>query len=163
MPASHIYEVEDNFWDIGEGPSGPDTEIFYDRGQSFNNLPEDDPESYPGGENERYEEIWNIVFSQYNHLPDGRYVDQPHKNIDTGMGLERLVSVIQGTKTNFETDLFLPIIKATEKLSAGKTYGNGGRDDVASRSLRTTRAQSPLPLATALCPATRAAATCCAA
>ncbi|KRN23046.1 alanine--tRNA ligase [Lacticaseibacillus camelliae] len=131
VPASHIYEVEDNFWDIGEGPSGPDTEIFYDRGQSFNNLPEDDPESYPGGENERYEEIWNIVFSQYNHLPDGRYVDQPHKNIDTGMGLERLVSVIQGTKTNFETDLFLPIIKATEKLSAGKTYGNGGRDDVA--------------------------------
>lgn len=131
VPASHIYEVEDNFWDIGEGPSGPDTEIFYDRGQSFNNLPEDDPESYPGGENERYEEIWNIVFSQYNHLPDGRYVDQPHKNIDTGLGLERLVSVIQGTKTNFETDLFLPIIKATEKLSAGKTYGKGGQDDVA--------------------------------
>ncbi|MFD1393225.1 alanine--tRNA ligase [Lacticaseibacillus jixianensis] len=131
VPASHIYEVEDNFWDIGEGPSGPDTEIFYDRGQSFNNLAEDDPENYPGGENERYEEIWNIVFSQYNHLPDGRYVDQPHKNIDTGMGLERLVSVIQGTKTNFETDLFLPIIKATEQLSAGKTYGQGGRDDVA--------------------------------
>lgn len=131
VPADHIYEVEDNFWDIGEGPSGPDTEIFYDRGQAFNNLPEDDPESYPGGENERYEEIWNIVFSQYNHLPDGRYVDQPHKNIDTGLGLERLVSVIQGTKTNFETDLFMPIIQATEKLSDGRQYGKDQRDDIA--------------------------------
>lgn len=131
VPASHIFEVEDNFWDIGEGPSGPDTEIFYDRGQSFSDLPEDDPENYPGGENERYEEIWNIVFSQYNHLPDGRYVDQPHKNIDTGMGLERLVSVIQGTKTNFETDLFMPIIKATEKMSAGHVYGEDKQADVA--------------------------------
>ena len=131
VPASHIFEVEDNFWDIGEGPSGPDTEIFYDRGQSFSDLPEDDPENYPGGENERYEEIWNIVFSQYNHLSDGRYVDQPHKNIDTGMGLERLVSVIQGTKTNFETDLFMPIIKATEKMSAGHVYGEDKQADVA--------------------------------
>ncbi|KRM71544.1 alanine--tRNA ligase [Lacticaseibacillus brantae] len=130
LPESHIIEVEDNFWDIGEGPSGPDSEIFYDRGQAFNNLPEDDPESYPGGENERYLEVWNIVFSEFNHLPDGRYVEQPHKNIDTGMGLERLVSVIQNTKTNFETDLFMPIIEATQKLSAGKAYGQNDKDDV---------------------------------
>ncbi|WP_155286415.1 alanine--tRNA ligase [Lacticaseibacillus zhaodongensis] len=126
----HIYEAEDNFWDIGGGPCGPDSEIFYDRGQEMNNLPEDDPESYPGGENERYLEIWNIVFSQFNHLPDGRIVDQPHKNIDTGMGLERVVSVMQNTPTNFETDLFMPIIKATEKLSAGKKYGVNKEDDV---------------------------------
>ena len=60
----HLIADEDNFWDIGQGPSGPDTEIFYDRGQEFNNLADDDPENYPGGENERYLEIWNIVFSQ---------------------------------------------------------------------------------------------------
>ncbi|WP_225048894.1 alanine--tRNA ligase [Lacticaseibacillus kribbianus] len=130
LPESKIFEVEDNFWDIGEGPSGPDSEIFYDRGQAFNNVAEDDPENYPGGENERYLEIWNIVFSEFNHLPDGRFVEQPHKNIDTGMGLERLVSVIQNTKTNFETDLFMPIIKATEKMSAGRTYGADAKDDV---------------------------------
>ena len=126
----HIYKVEDNFWDIGEGPCGPDSEIFYDRGQSFNNLPEDDPESYPGGENERYLEVWNIVFSELNHLPSGKYVEQPHKNIDTGMGLERLVSVIQGTKTNFETDLFMPIIEQVEKLSDGRKYDTNEADDV---------------------------------
>lgn len=126
----HIVEAEDNFWDIGEGPSGPDSEIFYDRGQSFNNVAEDDPENYPGGENSRYVEIWNIVFSELNHLPDGRFVEQPHKNIDTGMGLERLVAVIQGTPTIFETDLFMPIIKATEKMSAGKRYGANAQDDV---------------------------------
>lgn len=130
VPASHIYEVEDNFWDIGGGPCGPDSEVFYDRGQSFNNVAEDDPENYPGGENERYLEIWNIVFSQFNHLPDGQIVDQPHKNIDTGMGLERVVSVVQNTPTNFETDLFLPIIQATEKLSDGKKYGANKADDV---------------------------------
>jgi alanyl-tRNA synthetase len=122
--------VEDNFWDIGVGPCGPDSEIFFDRGQSFNDVAEDDPENYPGGENERYEEIWNIVFSEFNHLPDGRYVDQPHKNIDTGMGLERLVSVIEGTRTNFETDLFMPIIEKTESLSAGKKYNANDKDDV---------------------------------
>ncbi|MFD1431299.1 alanine--tRNA ligase [Lacticaseibacillus yichunensis] len=131
VPASHIFEVEDNFWDIGEGPSGPDTEIFFDRGQQYNNVADDDPENYPGGENERYLEIWNIVFSQYNHLPDGRYVDQPHKNIDTGMGLERVVSVMQHTATNFETDLFMPLIKYTETLSDHRTYGADKHDDVA--------------------------------
>lgn len=130
IPESHIFEVEDNFWDIGEGPSGPDSEIFYDRGQEFSDLPEDDPENYPGGENERYLEVWNIVFSEFNHLPDGTYVEQPHKNIDTGMGLERLVSVLQNTKTNFETDLFMPIIEATAKLSAGHTYGADAKADV---------------------------------
>ncbi|MFD1485780.1 alanine--tRNA ligase [Lacticaseibacillus baoqingensis] len=125
-----IFDVEDNFWDIGEGPCGPDSEIFFDRGQSFNDVAEDDPENYPGGENERYEEIWNLVFSEFNHLPDGRYVEQPHKNIDTGMGLERLVSVIQGTRTNFETDLFMPIIEKTEALSANKHYNANAKDDV---------------------------------
>ncbi|MEE6657407.1 alanine--tRNA ligase [Pediococcus acidilactici] len=126
---SRIVEAEDNFWDIGEGPSGPDSEIFYDRGEEFNNLADDDPENYPGGENERWLEIWNIVFSQFNHKPDGTYEPLPHKNIDTGMGLERVVSVFQDAPTNFETDLFLPIIHEVEKLS-GKKYGVDKNDDV---------------------------------
>ncbi|CAK8053589.1 alanine--tRNA ligase [Eupransor demetentiae] len=126
LPDGHIYEVEDNFWDIGEGPSGPDSEIFYDRGEDFMDIPADDPEMYPGGENERYLEIWNIVFSQFNHLPgltdNSQYPELPHKNIDTGMGLERVVSVFQNGRTNFDTDLFLPIIAATEKLADGYHY-----------------------------------------
>ncbi|WEV54877.1 alanine--tRNA ligase [Leuconostocaceae bacterium ESL0723] len=126
LPDGHIYEVEDNFWDIGEGPSGPDSEIFYDRGKDYQDLPDDDPEMYPGGENERYLEIWNIVFSQFNHLPgltdNSQYPELPHKNIDTGMGLERLVSVFQNGRTNFDTDLFLSIIAATEKLTDGYQY-----------------------------------------
>ena len=126
----HLIADQDNFWDIGQGPSGPDTEIFYDRGQEFNNLPEDDPESYPGGENERYLEIWNIVFSQFNHTPEDTYEPLPHKNIDTGMGLERVVSVFQHAKTNFETDLFMPIIDATAQMSAGKQYGDNADNDV---------------------------------
>lgn len=131
LSANHIVQVEDNFWDIGEGPSGPDSEIFYDRGQEYNNIAEDDPENYAGGENERYLEIWNIVFSEFNHLPDGRYVEQPHKNIDTGMGLERVVSVIQHAPTNFETDLFLPLIHATEKMSNQVQYGQDKKTDIA--------------------------------
>ncbi|WP_125550428.1 alanine--tRNA ligase [Loigolactobacillus zhaoyuanensis] len=130
VKADHLLEDEDNFWDIGEGPSGPDSEIFYDRGQQFNNVAEDDPQNYPGGENERYLEVWNIVFSEFNHKPDGTYEPLPHKNIDTGMGLERLVSVVQETKTNFETDLFMPIIQATEQMSAGKRYGADKTSDV---------------------------------
>ncbi|MDH6364046.1 alanyl-tRNA synthetase [Enterococcus sp. PF1-24] len=120
----HIVDVADNFWDIGAGPSGPDSEIFYDRGESFNDLAEDDPENYPGGENERYLEIWNLVFSEFNHKPDNTYEPLPHKNIDTGMGLERMVSIIQNAPTNFETDLFMPIIKATEKISGQASYGD---------------------------------------
>ena len=129
LPMDHIIDVEDNFWDIGAGPSGPDTEIFYDRGQAFNDVAEDDPENYPGGENERYLEIWNLVFSEFNHTPQDTFEPLPHKNIDTGMGLERMVSIIQNAPTNFETDLFLPIIHAVEAMSH-KTYGTNKQDDV---------------------------------
>lgn len=131
LPEDHIVQLEDNFWDIGEGPCGPDSEIFYDRGQENNDVAEDDPENFPGGENARYLEIWNIVFSEFNHLPDGSYVEQPHKNIDTGMGLERVLSILQDAPTNFETDLFLPIIHATEEMSDGKKYGDNKADDTA--------------------------------
>ncbi|MDT2612176.1 alanine--tRNA ligase [Enterococcus dongliensis] len=129
IPADHVIEIEDNFWDLGAGPSGPDSEIFYDRGEAFNDLAEDDPENYPGGENERYLEIWNLVFSEFNHTPQNTYEPLPHQNIDTGMGLERMVSIIQDAPTNFETDLFLPIISKVEELS-GKKYGSDKQLDV---------------------------------
>jgi alanyl-tRNA synthetase len=130
VPEDHLVQNKDNFWDIGQGPSGPDTEIFYDRGQEMNNVPEDDPENYPGGENERYLEIWNIVFSQFNHTPEDTYEPLPHKNIDTGMGLERVVSIFENAPTNFETDLFLPLIKQTEEFSDSKKYGSNASDDI---------------------------------
>jgi alanyl-tRNA synthetase len=129
VPAERIIRLEGNFWDIGEGPSGPNTEIFFDRGESYGN-DENDPELYPGGENERYLEIWNLVFSEFNHNPDGTYTPLPKKNIDTGMGLERMVSVIQDVPTNFDTDLFIPIIQATETVS-GEKYGKEKEKDVA--------------------------------
>ncbi|GBU10454.1 alanyl-tRNA synthetase [Erysipelotrichaceae bacterium] len=119
LSADHIVMCEDNFWEIGEGPCGPCTEIFYDRGAVFNSTATED-ELYVGGENDRYIEIWNIVFSQYNSkqgVARAQYQELPTKNIDTGMGLERMVSIIQGGNTNFETDLFLPIIGQIEALS----------------------------------------------
>jgi len=130
LPPEHIVEIEDNFWDIGAGPCGPDSEIFYDRGPEFNDVAEDDPENYPGGENERYLEIWNLVFSEFNHQPDGSYEPLPHKNIDTGMGLERMVSIVQNAPTNFETDLFLPIINAVADLSGRVNYGDSKTTDI---------------------------------
>ncbi|USS87667.1 alanine--tRNA ligase [Fructilactobacillus hinvesii] len=126
----HLVPAEDNFWDIGQGPSGPDSEIFYDRGAKYDDLAPDDPENYPGGENERYLEVWNIVFSQFNHTAEGTYEPLPRKNIDTGMGLERVVSVFQDAPTNFETDLFLPLIKKTETFSDNRHYGNNAEDDI---------------------------------
>ena len=129
VPEERIIRLEGNFWDIGEGPSGPNTEIFYDRGPEYGNDPAD-PELYPGGENERYLEIWNLVFSEFNHNPDGTYTPLPKKNIDTGMGLERMASVVQNVETNFDTDLFMPIIKATEEISQTQ-YGKDKNTDVA--------------------------------
>lgn len=129
VPAERIIPLEDNFWEIGEGPSGPNTEIFFDRGPAFGDDP-NDSELYPGGENERYLEIWNIVFSQYNHDGHGNYTELPRKNIDTGMGLERMASVMQDVPTNFDTDLFMPIIHKTEEIS-GKRYREDTKLDVA--------------------------------
>lgn len=125
---SHLIPLEDNFWEIGAGPSGPDTEIFFDRGPSF------DPENLgvrllqEDIENDRYIEIWNIVLSQFNAdpaVPRSEYKELPNKNIDTGAGLERLAAIFQEAKTNFETDLFLPIIREVEKIS-GKVYNPDG-------------------------------------
>lgn len=128
VDASHLVPIEDNFWEIGAGPSGPDTEIFFDRGEAY------DPENIglkllaEDIENDRYIEIYNIVLSQFNAdpaIPRSEYKELPQKNIDTGMGLERMVCIIQGGKTNFDTDLFLPIIREIERIS-GKTYNPDG-------------------------------------
>ncbi|MGM7683034.1 alanine--tRNA ligase [Cytobacillus sp. Hm23] len=127
VPKERIIRLEENFWDIGEGPSGPNTEIFYDRGEHFGDDP-NDPELFPGGENERYLEVWNLVFSQFNHNPDGSYTPLPKKNIDTGMGLERMCSIIQDVPTNFDTDLFMPIIEATEHISNEKYRQDSSKD-----------------------------------
>lgn len=129
VPENRIIRLEGNFWDIGEGPSGPNTEIFYDRGPEYGD-DINDPELYPGGENDRYLEVWNLVFSEFNHNPDGTYTPLPKKNIDTGMGLERMASVVQNVPTNFDTDLFMPIIQATEQLASVK-YGENSSSDEA--------------------------------
>ena len=117
---SHILKTDDNFWEIGKGPGGPDSEIFFDRGEKY------DPEGlgeklfFDEMENDRYVEVWNVVFSQYDCDPSidrKDYKELPQKNIDTGMGLERLVALVQDGETNFDTDLFLPIIRATEAMA----------------------------------------------
>ena len=122
---SHILRTKGNYWEIGEGPCGPDSEIFYDRGEKY------DPEGlgerlfFEEMDNDRYIEVWNVVFSQYDAkegVDRKDYKELPQKNIDTGMGLERLVSLVQGGETNFDTDLFLPIIRATEQFT-DKKYG----------------------------------------
>lgn len=122
----HIIDQPGNFWEIGEGPCGPNTEIFVDRGSKYDpknlgiKLLQDDLE------NDRYIEIWNIVFSQYNSkagLARENYPELPQKNIDTGAGLERIACVLQEVETNFETDLFMPIIKAIEKVAKQKYEG----------------------------------------
>ncbi len=114
----HILYSEECFWEIGPGPCGPSSEVFYDRGDAYGeadlSLIENDVD------NDRYVEIWNIVFSQFNAkegLSREEYPELPSKNIDTGMGLERMAAVMQDAQTNFETDLFYPIIEAVESLS----------------------------------------------
>lgn len=126
VPKDHIIPLEGNFWEIGEGPCGPDTEIFFDRGVKYDkdnigiDLLKNDME------NDRYIEIWNIVFSQYNStvgLPRSEYPELPSKNIDTGCGLERLACIMQDADTNYDTDLFMPIIRATEEITKVKYEG----------------------------------------
>ncbi|MEB8092139.1 alanine--tRNA ligase [Mammaliicoccus lentus] len=127
LEESRIIRIEGNFWDIGEGPSGPNTEIFYDRGETYG---QEDPEEemYPGGENERYLEVWNLVFSEFNHNSDHTYTPLPNQNIDTGLGLERMTSIAQDVPTNYDTDLFIPIIEQVELISGLKYRENKEQD-----------------------------------
>ena len=100
---------EENFWQIGTGPCGPCSEIHYDRGEEYGSGTGKIVE-----EDQRFLEIWNLVFTQYNYTESGEYLELPEKNIDTGMGLERVASVLQGVDSNFETDLLYPIINCLE-------------------------------------------------
>lgn len=137
---SHLIKKEDNFWEIGEGPCGPDTEVHFDRGEKF------DPEGIglklliDDLPNFRFVEIWNIVFSQFNSEPGkprSEYKELPSKNIDTGAGLERFVTVIQGTDTCYETDLFWPMIEKTEALCGQKYASNMRAFRVVADHIRT--------------------------
>ncbi len=166
MAEDHLVPCKGNFWEIGEGPCGPDTEINFDRGEKYDpknlglKLLEEDLE------NDRYIELWNIVFSQFNAVPGTPrkdYKPLPQKNIDTGAGLERFACILQGAETNFDTDLFLPYIHAVEKkakfpydeehklayrvvsdhirsltfaLADGAVFSNDGRGYVLKRLLR---------------------------
>ncbi|WP_295255462.1 alanine--tRNA ligase [Veillonella sp.] len=126
MPEDHITRLEDNFWEIGEGPCGPDSEIFYDLGESRGC---GEPDCAPGCDCDRYLEIWNLVFTQFNRTADGEYVPLEKKNIDTGAGLERLASVLQNKESNFETDLIFPIIEKAAEM-AKVTYHTDANTDV---------------------------------
>ena len=126
LDPSHIVPLEENFWEIGEGPCGPDSEIFFDRGEDYD-LDGDALEKFKNDEDqERYVEIWNNVFSQFNSkegVDRKDYKELPSKNIDTGAGLERWCCIFQGVDSNFETDLFKPIIKHIEELSTFEYFG----------------------------------------
>lgn len=120
MEDEHIVRLDGNFWEIGEGPCGPDSEIFYDRGEKYD--PNHDAfERFQNDEDQdRYIEIWNNVFSQFNAkegVPREKYQELPNKNIDTGAGLERWACIFQEVDSNFDTDLFVPIIEKIEELS----------------------------------------------
>lgn len=127
IPENRIIRLEDNFWDIGEGPCGPNSEIFYDRGEKFSC---GESTCQAGCDCDRYLEIWNLVFSQFNHNADGSYTPLPKKNIDTGMGLERMASVMQDVDSNYEIDIFIPVMKMVEELT-GKKYKKNREDDIA--------------------------------
>ncbi|MGB9499462.1 MAG: alanine--tRNA ligase [Dissulfuribacterales bacterium] len=132
MPADHIVRLseKDNFWSMGDvGPCGPCSEILIDRG------PESgcgSPDCAPGCDCDRYLEIWNLVFMQFNRDETGKMTPLPGPSIDTGMGLERIASVVQDVATNYDTDLFLPIMKKIESLS-GKNRGDDPATDIAMK------------------------------
>jgi len=119
---------DDNFWSMGEvGPCGPDSEIFFDKGEEYG---EDGGPKY--GDEDRYVEIWNLVFMQFNKDANGNRTELPNKNIDTGAGLERILPILQGHDSVFDTDLFAPMIAAAG-AACGVTYGTDEKSDVALR------------------------------
>lgn len=129
LPAERIVRLEENFWEIGEGPCGPCSEIHVDLGVE-RGCGKDT--CAVGCDCDRYLEIWNLVFTQFNKEPDGSYSELNNKNIDTGAGLERLASVMQNKPSNFETDLIFPIIEYVMQMS-GCTYGTSKKQDVSMK------------------------------
>ena len=132
VPRERIVECprEENFWQMGPtGPCGPCSELYLDRGVDRGR-----PDDLPGGDNERFLEYWNLVFMEFDQNPEGVLTPLPAKNIDTGLGLNRLASILQGKATIFETDQFAPLISLGEQLS-GRRYGGGQQTDKALRVL----------------------------
>ena len=133
VPEEHIVRLgkEDNFWEHGTGPCGPCSEIYFDRGEKYGC---GSPDCKPGCDCDRYMEIWNNVFSQFNNMGDGTYTELEHKNIDTGMGLERLACVMQGVDNMFEVDTIRNILNKVCEIS-GKEYGKDDKSDISIRAV----------------------------
>ena len=131
VPEEHIVKLgkADNFWEHGSGPCGPCSEIYFDRGLKFGC---GSPDCKPGCDCDRFMEIWNNVFSQFNNDGNGNYTELAQKNIDTGMGLERLACVMQGVGNLFEVDTVRALLDRVCEI-AGKTYGTDHDDDVSIR------------------------------
>ena len=131
VPEEHIVRLgkADNFWEHGSGPCGPCSEIYFDRGEKYGC---GSPDCKPGCECDRYMEIWNNVFSQFNNDGHGNYTELAQKNIDTGMGLERLACVMQGVDNMFEVDSIQKVIKKVCEI-AGKKYGDDKNNDISIR------------------------------
>ena len=131
VPEGHIVRLgkADNFWEHGSGPCGPCSEIYFDRGIKYGC---GSPDCKPGCDCDRYMEIWNNVFSQFNNDGNGNYTELAQKNIDTGMGLERLACVMQGVDNMFEVDSVRKILDTVCKI-AGREYGKDANDDISIR------------------------------
>jgi alanyl-tRNA synthetase len=131
VPAEHVVRLgkADNFWEHGTGPCGPCSEIYFDRGAKRGC---GSPDCKPGCDCDRFMEIWNNVFSQFNNDGNGNYTELAQKNIDTGMGLERLACVMQDVDNMFEVDTIRKILDSVCAI-AGKTYGNDAKNDVSIR------------------------------
>ena len=131
VPPGRVQRMgEDNFWRMGEtGPCGPCSELYFDKGEAYG-----EPGGPARGGAERFVEIWNLVFMQFNRAADGSMTDLPRKNIDTGAGLERILPILQGTDSIFDTDVLSPIVAAAERLT-GERYGREPATDVALRIL----------------------------
>jgi len=147
VPRERIVQCprSENFWQMGPtGPCGPCSELYLDRGAEHGRSEGEvlGPDDLPGGDNERFLEYWNLVFMEFDQNPEGVLTPLPAKNIDTGLGLNRLASILQGKPTVFETDQFSPLIALGEELS-GRRYGDQFPTDKALRVLADhTRAMS---------------------
>lgn len=132
IPEERIVRLgkDDNFWEIGAGPCGPCSELYFDRGEQYGC---DNPDCKPGCDCDRYVEFWNHVFTQYNNDGEGNYTELSQKNIDTGMGLERVACIMQGTDSIFDIDTIRYILQEVEKATGSKYENGSGKNDVSIR------------------------------
>ena len=129
---SHIIRMgkDDNFWEIGTGPCGPCSELYFDRGEEYGC---GEPDCRPGCECDRYVEFWNHVFTQFNNEGNGIYSELDHKNIDTGMGLERVACIMQGVDSIFDVDTIHEILKIVERKTGVEYKGGEAETDISIR------------------------------